>query len=403
MSKQDKNLSNRTVPGPPICAIAVINENQEYSPELRQAWKSFKENLPSSAELREISSPSLLEDETLELLERHAPEYDYVLFVLDSAIVCNPNCIQNLCSRLEGNPDLDIAIASDARDHDAHYFTLLGFERFCNAFVGKDNGTIDYDGRFPLLALVRMALLENTPRATADVVSLLQSSDSRSSVDLNCYIHTLDSYFAHTREEFIELVPRSINSLLDIGCGEGQFGRLVKSALSNCRATGIEINRVAAEKAKSNLDEVVVGDPHSIDFGTRFQCVSCLDTIEHFADPDSLVDRIKNVFLEPDGYLILSVPNVGHWSIIETLLAGRWDYTPEGILCNSHLRFFTLSSITALIASHDFRILKTMKVEVPAPEAFSRALTEMNSPGIEIDPSSLNAYCFGILAQLSNG
>ena len=43
----------------------------------------------------------------------------------------------------------------------------------------------------------------------------------------------------------------------------------------------------------------------------------------------------------PGGRLVLSVPNVGHWAVVEDLLAGRWDYLPIGLLCYTHYRFFT--------------------------------------------------------------
>ena len=43
--------------------------------------------------------------------------------------------------------------------------------------------------------------------------------------------------------------------------------------------------------------------------------------------------------LPPGGVVVLSVPNVGHWSVVADLLAGRWDYLPAGLVCVTHLRF----------------------------------------------------------------
>ncbi len=43
--------------------------------------------------------------------------------------------------------------------------------------------------------------------------------------------------------------------------------------------------------------------------------------------------------------MLLSVPNVGHHSVVRDLLAGRWDYLPMGLLCYTHYRFFCRSTL----------------------------------------------------------
>jgi hypothetical protein len=48
--------------------------------------------------------------------------------------------------------------------------------------------------------------------------------------------------------------------------------------------------------------------------------------------------------LSTEGIALVSLPNVAHWSVRKALLAGRWTYTPTGILDDTHLRFFTVST-----------------------------------------------------------
>jgi hypothetical protein len=50
------------------------------------------------------------------------------------------------------------------------------------------------------------------------------------------------------------------------------------------------------------------------------------------------------------GRLIVSVPNVAHWTVRFGLLAGSFDYAETGILDRTHLRFFTRESLLEVCA-----------------------------------------------------
>jgi hypothetical protein len=58
--------------------------------------------------------------------------------------------------------------------------------------------------------------------------------------------------------------------------------------------------------------------------------------------------------LKPGGAVIVSVPNVAHWSVRLCLLRGLFQYQVEGIMDAMHLRWFTADSIRALLASSGF-------------------------------------------------
>ena len=49
--------------------------------------------------------------------------------------------------------------------------------------------------------------------------------------------------------------------------------------------------------------------------------------------------------LKPGGRLITSVPNAGYCGLIAELIQGEFRYRPEGLLDNTHLRFFTRKSL----------------------------------------------------------
>ena len=64
------------------------------------------------------------------------------------------------------------------------------------------------------------------------------------------------SYYSHDRPELLQFIPPSIKSVLDIGCGAGNFGQTVKK-LYNCEVWGIEPNKEAAIEAGKKIDKSI--------------------------------------------------------------------------------------------------------------------------------------------------
>jgi hypothetical protein len=72
-------------------------------------------------------------------------------------------------------------------------------------------------------------------------------------------------------------------------------------------------------------------------------------------DPWAVVDRLATKYLEVGGTLLVSLPNVRHYSVVLPLLfGGRWDYEDAGLLDRTHLRFFTKASAKALLSHPQF-------------------------------------------------
>jgi 2-polyprenyl-3-methyl-5-hydroxy-6-metoxy-1,4-benzoquinol methylase len=170
---------------------------------------------------------------------------------------------------------------------------------------------------------------------------------------MQSYAAKSGDYFAHARKEIEPLLPLNCGRVLEIGCGSGATLGWLRQQHQAESTVGVEIAAEAAGKARSFADEV-----HCLDFerhdlpggAKKFDLVLCLDVLEHMVDPWAVVDRLATRYLETGGTLIVSLPNVRHYSVVLPLLfIGRWNYEDAGLLDRTHLRFFTKASASALL------------------------------------------------------
>lgn len=141
-------------------------------------------------------------------------------------------------------------------------------------------------------------------------------------------------------------------NVLDVGCGTGHIGRIIKSIYPETKVDGIDIDHEASDICKKHYDNVMVmclGDESDKAFRSflkqkkMYDCIICGDIIEHLQDPGLIISILAKK-LSPKGKLLVSIPNVAHIDVVANLIDGRFNYGETGILDNTHLRFFTESS-----------------------------------------------------------
>ncbi len=150
------------------------------------------------------------------------------------------------------------------------------------------------------------------------------------------------------------------SQVLDLGAGPGQLGAYLRSAL-NCVLDGVEAQPEAAAQAAIWYRQLECADLEQLDLaacfaGRRYDYILCADVLEHLRWPSVLLAQLPGL-LAPGGRLLVSVPNVAYAGLIAELLAGDFRYRPEGLLDESHLRFFTLRSLCRLLAAQGWRVV----------------------------------------------
>jgi SAM-dependent methyltransferase len=158
------------------------------------------------------------------------------------------------------------------------------------------------------------------------------------------------AYYTQARPEVAALVPADCRRVLDVGCGAGALGRLLKAR--GHHVTGIELVPAAAAAARPWLDHVETADVEADGFPfapASFDAVVFADVLEHLVDPWRVL-RAAAGLLAAGGCVVASIPNVQNLDVLRRLVRGRWDYRERGLLDFGHLRFFTLHTIRDLFA-----------------------------------------------------
>ena len=131
---------------------------------------------------------------------------------------------------------------------------------------------------------------------------------------------------------------RRDKDVLDVGCGFATTSQYIQK-LGN-RVLAVESSPEAAKIARGRINEVVETDLQQFSTDRKFDTIIFADVLEHLAWPIGVLRRYKTM-LKDGGSVIVSLPNVGLWSVRLGLLAGRFHYDDTGVLDRTHLRFFT--------------------------------------------------------------
>lgn len=196
--------------------------------------------------------------------------------------------------------------------------------------------------------------------------------------------------------------------VLEVGCATGYMSRILVEQ-QGCRVTGIELDSWAAEQAAAFCSHVICGDVEELVFPPDlgpFDVIIFSDVLEHLRRPEKTLRRVSS-FLKEDGFVLASIPNVTHLSVVLEIIQGRFLYNTIGLLDDTHLRFFCRDSVEQLFNSAGLRVCHWERVSIP-PELteFKSDLTSFPREFIEhleiLNPEH-NTYQFVVLARMNTG
>lgn len=96
-------------------------------------------------------------------------------------------------------------------------------------------------------------------------------------------------------------------NILEVACGEGTKLR----GLTAKKRTGLDISSTAIERAKTKLDEAIVGNAESLPFkNNSFDAVLSFFSLEHFEHPEKVLAEMIRV-VKVGGEIVILTPNFG--------------------------------------------------------------------------------------------
>lgn len=168
------------------------------------------------------------------------------------------------------------------------------------------------------------------------------------------------SQLPNNRPEVLPFLPASFKTMLDVGCGIGQFAGFIRQE-RQAEVWGIEYDAEKAQKAEKILDRVFTGDAQKrIDElpDHYFDLITFNDVLEHLYDPYFTLEKTKSK-LTNEGVVFGSIPNIRYFrAILEVIFEKDLFYKSHGIFDYTHVRFFTKKSMIRMFENAGYDVLK---------------------------------------------
>jgi glycosyltransferase involved in cell wall biosynthesis/2-polyprenyl-3-methyl-5-hydroxy-6-metoxy-1,4-benzoquinol methylase len=169
--------------------------------------------------------------------------------------------------------------------------------------------------------------------------------------------------------QLLRWIPQG-SRVLEMGPATGIMTKLLLSE-KNCKTTCIEIDSAAAVLAEPFCERMLVRDLNNenwcseLDQGS-FDFVIFADVLEHLNNPEKVLQK-SHEFLADGGEVLISIPNIGYVGVVSELLKGSFEYRRDGILDETHVRFFTRKSLQHLLNTAGLAALEWGRTEI-APQ-----------------------------------
>ena len=192
------------------------------------------------------------------------------------------------------------------------------------------------------------------------------------SVKSHSYEHEVDTSSERTVGAYVMRMIGRNKRVLDIGCGPGSITKILAQQ-GGCQVTGLDLDPEAIKMVMPYCTQVMQTDLDSSEWSSlfddikKFDVVLAADVLEHLYDPWETLQKMA-FLVNSHGYLVISLPHVGHAAVIASLINGDFEYRDSGLLDRTHIRFFGLKNIEALFAQAKLKIIEVRYHTKPPEE-----------------------------------
>ncbi|MBL8112736.1 MAG: glycosyltransferase [Acidobacteria bacterium] len=201
--------------------------------------------------------------------------------------------------------------------------------------------------------------------------------------------------YASSHQWALDAVPPG-SSVLDVGAGP--VGLTERFLEKGCSVTVVDRCPVPSIPPSVQMIVQDLDDPLLFPLAP-YSHVLLLDVVEHLRDPESFLERFRELATHEAKTVIISVPNVAFFPLRLLLLFGQFNYGKAGILDRTHSRLFTFRGLRRLLNDEGYRVVSVRGVPAPFPKALgdgfpARLLLGLNLVAIRVSKSLFAYQCF---------
>lgn len=146
--------------------------------------------------------------------------------------------------------------------------------------------------------------------------------------------------------------------ILDYGCGIGRYVKKIQKFNNTFKIIGMDVSnqilKIANKRFSKQTFIPIEPDQKLAIKSNTIDVVFAGDVIEHIFATDLFVKELYRILKKP-GIVMISTPYHG---VIKNLALALWGFNIVFHVTGQHIRFFTKKSLTSLLESHGFKILK---------------------------------------------
>ncbi len=248
---------------------------------------------------------------------------------------------------------------------------------------------------FELILNSEYGFLETTPQPSSDKLSnyyesedYISHTDSQRNLFEKVY-HLVRKISLKRKLKLINSFPSTEKSLLDIGCGTGDFLQTAKQ--NNWNVSGIEPNKQAREIANNKTNDCVFETNQLLKFKeSSFDVITLWHVLEHLPNLEEQVSCFKKL-LKPKGTLIIAVPNYKSYD------AKHYKQFWAAYDVPRHLWHFNKASISKLVSKQSMKVIKSKPMLFDA--FYVSLLSEKYKSG---KMNFVKGFCIGLISNLKS-
>ncbi|GGK38204.1 MULTISPECIES: class I SAM-dependent methyltransferase [Flavobacteriaceae] len=257
---------------------------------------------------------------------------------------------------------------------------------------------IDYtvsNKKFDLLYNVEYDMLETFPQPEGDELDMYYESldyishtDAKKSIVDKLY-QIVKRYALNKKLELINSFKTSEKTLLDIGCGTGDFLAICKN--NGWKVEGVEPNKNARKLAESKVNKndvaAIFTNINELE-SEKFDVITLWHVLEHVPNLETYISKLKSL-LKPKGVLVVAVPNFKSYDALYYKQFWAAFDVPR------HLWHFSKTAIQKLFKNEH------MHVEIMLPMKFDSFYVSLLSEKYKTSNSNfLKAFYVGLKSNL---